>query len=191
MSEESLFPPPAPGPMFPDSMAQPLPASPPSPPVGGYVLAGWWRRAGSMIIDGFILLGITLVVVFVVAGAVLGIDPSSDDTTGIVGTVLLIAFFTLALVIAYLVYAPVMMARTNGQTVGRMATGIRVIRVDGQRMDFAWAALREVVVKGLLFGTVGSFFLNIPTLLDYLWPLWDEENRALHDMVVGTRVVRA
>jgi len=23
-----------------------------------------------------------------------------------------------------------------------------------------------------------------------LWPLWDEENRALHDLIVDTRVVK-
>ena len=27
------------------------------------------------------------------------------------------------------------------------------------------------------------------TLIDYLWPLWDGENRCLHDMVVSTHVV--
>jgi uncharacterized RDD family membrane protein YckC len=27
--------------------------------------------------------------------------------------------------------------------------------------------------------------------LDYLWPLWDTKNQALHDKVVGSIVVRA
>ena len=52
------------------------------------------------------------------------------------------------------------------------------------------ALMREFVIKGLLFGTVGGWFLGIPTLLDYLWPLWDDENRCLHDMVAKTHVVR-
>ena len=50
--------------------------------------------------------------------------------------------------------------------------------------------LREVVIKQLLFGFVGGFFLSIPTILDYLWPLWDDENRALHDMIAASRVIR-
>ena len=35
--------------------------------------------------------------------------------------------------------------------------------------------------------------ISIPAayLLDVLWPLWDDEHRAIHDMVVGTRVVEA
>ena len=28
-------------------------------------------------------------------------------------------------------------------------------------------------------------------LLDYLWPLWDPKNEALHDKIGGTRVVEA
>ena len=47
------------------------------------------------------------------------------------------------------------------------------------------------MIKYLLFGVVGGFFLAIPTLLDYLWPLWDEQNRALHDMLASSRVVQA
>jgi uncharacterized RDD family membrane protein YckC len=58
-------------------------------------------------------------------------------------------------------------------------------------MTYGWALLREFVVRVLLFGVLGSFFFSIPWLLDYLWPIWDESNRALHDMVVSTHVVRA
>ncbi len=51
--------------------------------------------------------------------------------------------------------------------------------------------LREVVVKWLLFGLVlGSITAGIAVLIDYLWPLWDEENRALHDLIVNTRTIR-
>jgi len=28
-------------------------------------------------------------------------------------------------------------------------------------------------------------------LVDGLWPLWDAQNRAIHDMLAATRVVRA
>ena len=58
------------------------------------------------------------------------------------------------------------------------------------RSTSATAFLREFVVKSLLFGFVGGFFFSIPTLLDCLWPLWDDSDRCLHDMVVTTHVVR-
>ena len=78
----------------------------------------------------------------------------------------------------------------NGQTLGKQIVGIRVVRDSGEQVDCRLAFIREFVVKGLLFGFVGGFFFSIPTLLDYLWPLWDDENRCLHDMVVSTHVVR-
>jgi uncharacterized RDD family membrane protein YckC len=56
-------------------------------------------------------------------------------------------------------------------------------------MTFWFAMLREVVIKALLFGFVSSFTFGIASLLDVLWPLWDEENRALHDLIVNTRVI--
>ena len=83
-----------------------------------------------------------------------------------------------------------MMSRTNGQTVGRMVVNIRVIRADGGRMTFGFAIIREVLIKSLLFGVLSSITFGLASLLDVLWPLWDEENRALHDFVVNTRVIK-
>ena len=78
----------------------------------------------------------------------------------------------------------------NGQSWGKQILGITVIRDNGEQIELGFAFLREFVVKNLLFGFVGGFFAGIPTLVDYLWPLWDDENRCLHDMVVSTHVVR-
>ena len=47
------------------------------------------------------------------------------------------------------------------------------------------------MIKQLLFGFVGGFFFSIPTIVDYLWPLWDDQNRALHDMLRQDHVVSA
>ena len=53
-------------------------------------------------------------------------------------------------------------------------------------------------VGGFLWHYVGqakfAFFAmlvigGIAPLVDYLWPLWEEENRALHDFLVDTRTV--
>jgi hypothetical protein len=50
--------------------------------------------------------------------------------------------------------------------------------------------LREVAVKTLLGGIAGTLTGGLANLLDVLWPLWDEENRALHDFIVDTRTIR-
>jgi uncharacterized RDD family membrane protein YckC len=39
---------------------------------------------------------------------------------------------------------------------------------------------------------VASTFVPIfPWFLNYLWPTWDEQHRALHDLAAQTRVVAA
>jgi uncharacterized RDD family membrane protein YckC len=83
------------------------------------------------------------------------------------------------------------MAKTNGKTLGRMAVGNRVVRANGQPMTLGWAMLREVAVKWLLFNAVGgSITFGLAGLIDVLWPLWDDENRALHDFIVDTRTIK-
>jgi uncharacterized RDD family membrane protein YckC len=78
----------------------------------------------------------------------------------------------------------------NGATPGKRAVGIRVVRQDGREVGFGMAFVREPLVKGIVMtGFGGSFFF--PWILNYLWPLWDRECRAWHDMMCSTRVVKA
>jgi len=149
--------------------------------------AGWGSRVGATLLDALVLL--VLAIVLFAPGVVLTVVSEG----GAAGIILLIvgalAFFVVALL-----YASFFMQRDgehNGQTLGKQWVGIRVVRLDGQPFGWGGALLREFAIKQLLFGMVGGFFLSIPTLLDWLWPLWDDENRALHDMVASTRVVRA
>jgi uncharacterized RDD family membrane protein YckC len=160
-----------------------VPGQAPPPPQGA--LAGWGARAGATVIDGLILLVPSLVLI----GVVVAVALSSDVGGIVVGVVSFLAF----LVVAFL-YAPILMARDgerNGQTWGKQVVGVRVVRDNGQPMDFGFAALREIALKGLALGIAGSIIPLIPYLLNYLWPLWDDQNRALHDMIVSTHVVQA
>ena len=153
-----------------------------------WVLAEWWRRAAAAIIDGVIVGVVALILL--IPFAILGLSVDTDGGAVAFGAGFL--GFLLLLVVASFLYAPVLMARTNGQTLGKMATDIRVVRANGRAMEFGWAFLREVVVKGLVFGVLSTTFtFGLASLLDWLWPLWDGENRALHDLIVDTRVVRA
>lgn len=153
-----------------------------------YELSGWWRRVGATILDGLIVAIITGILSVPFGGFT-----SQVNTTGgggefnfhLNGVGLLINMIVFVLVI------PLVMARTNGRTVGKIAAGIRVVREGGQPVDLGFALLRELLVKNLLFGFVAVITLFIATLLDYLWPLWDDQHRALHDQIVKSRVVRA
>ena len=198
-------PAPPPGPQAPGvggPQAPPGPEGPPSyggpvPPAGweqpipqpqgwrGQPLASWGSRVGAALIDWLILLVPAVVLTIIVVAIAAGSDTGAI-VTGILGF--------LAYLVALFIYAPVLMARDgarNGQTWGKQMLGIRVVRDNGQTMSFGWAALREIAVKGLLVSIVSSIIPLIPWLLDSLWPLWDDENRALHDMVCSTHVVQA
>ena len=157
---------------------------------GTHVLASWWSRVGGALIDGLIV-GIGGAVLLVALTAPFGIGFFAGEEFGVVSLIVGLLFATLCVTIVAFLYAPAMMARTNGQTLGRMVVGIRVVRAKGQPMTFGWAMLREVAVKALLFGIASSMTFGLASLLDVLWPLWDEENRALHDFIVDTRVIRA
>ena len=175
--------------------------SPPPPGAGGvapafgsdvmgrYVLATWLSRVGAQLIDGLII-GIGALILFLPIGAALGVAGASDSDTGIAAAIAAALLWVACVAIIAILYAPILMARTNGKTLGRMAMNIRVVKTNGEPVTFGFAMLREVVVKSIGFGIAGSFTFGLAPLLDSLWPLWDEENRALHDFIVSTRVVK-
>jgi uncharacterized RDD family membrane protein YckC len=167
----------------------PVAAKEPGALEGRYVLAGWWSRVGAQLID-FVIVGFGGILLAIAIMAPAGILWFADEDVGVVAVVVGLLLAVLCVSLVALLYAPALMARTNGKTLGRMATGIRVVRANGEPMSFGFAMLREVAVKALLFGTAGSITGGLANLADVLWPLWDEENRALHDFIVDTRSVR-
>ena len=189
--DQPQAPPPPPGPQAP-SYGGPIPPGGWEQPVyqqvpgwHGRPLASWGTRVAAYLLDVLILLvpviGLTIIIVAIAAGS-----DTAGWVTGILG-------FLAYLVVAFL-YAPLLNAREgahNGQTWGKQVLGIRVIRDNGERMTFGWAALREIVIKGFAVGIASSIIPLIPWFLDFFWPLWDDENRALHDMIVSTHVVQA
>jgi uncharacterized RDD family membrane protein YckC len=189
-SPQSPAPPPPPGPESPGAYGGPVPPGGWQQPIPqhqawvGQPLASWGSRAAALLIDWLILLVPVIVLTIIVVAVATGSDTGAV-VTGILGG--------LAYLVVLFIYAPTLMARGgqhNGQTWGKQMIGIRVVRDNGQTVSFGLAALREIVVKGLLVSIASSIIPLIPWLLDYLWPLWDDENRALHDMVVSTHVVR-
>lgn len=161
------------------------PSAQPGPPV--YELSGWWRRVGAAMIDGFIVYFSAIIFM-----EVTGVGDGFSSTTSSNGANAALSFDGWGLLVYFVfsvLLATTVMAYTNGQTVGMMATGIRVLREDGERISFGFAFFRENIIKGVVFGWLAIFTLYIATILNYLWPLWDEKNQALHDKICKTRVV--
>jgi len=141
--------------------------------------AGWWRRAGAAIIDG-LLVGVVAVVIAIIVSSAFG--ASNDGETAIAAFI--------GIFVGSFYYGNLMsrQGEMNGRTWGMQVTDIRVVRVDGEPITFGFALVREILVKQILFGYIAAFTLYIATLLNYLWPLWDSRNRALHDHICKTLV---
>lgn len=84
----------------------------------------------------------------------------------IVALVLLILYF-------------ILMTKLAGQTVGKMIMGIRVVKLNGKKLDWSTVLFREG------FGRFISQMLWIP----YLLVLFTPQKKALHDIFADTAVV--
>ena len=79
-------------------------------------------------------------------------------------------------------------------TPGKLLVGLRVrLRDQPGPMTIGtvllrWAGQYGVGLLGLV-PVVGCLSF-VYTLLDYLWPLWDDKNQAIHDKIAKTNVVR-
>jgi len=69
----------------------------------------------------------------------------------------------------------------GGQTLGKMAAGIRVVPTESASLDLGRAFLRELM----------WFLLAVPAGLGFVPALFSRDHRGLHDRFAGTRVVRA
>jgi uncharacterized RDD family membrane protein YckC len=69
----------------------------------------------------------------------------------------------------------------GGQTLGKMAAGIRVVPTEAASLDLGHAFLRELM----------WFLLAVPAGLGFVTALFSRDHRGLHDRFAGTRVVRA
>ena len=136
-------------------------------------LASWGKRFGAALLDGLIFGGAALAVwlVALLLGLLLSLI---TEALAIVAGLLGFAGY-----IAILVWLMLMEAGPYGQTPGKAMMGIRVINTRGQ-----------LLTKG---ASVGRYFAKtlsaLPCYLGLLWPLWDQERRTFHDMILETRVI--
>ena len=150
--------------------------------LAGVVLASWGRRAVALLLDGVVLVGF-FVLLFLIAAAG---DPSFDsDADPLSGDEVGGGW---ALVLLGWVFGPSLYVWLTlgkwGQTFGKWALGVRVVREDNaQRIGYGRALGRVLSVWVLAL-----FYL--PIIISYLWPLWDSRNQTLQDKMASTIVVR-
>lgn len=143
-------------------------------PVTGAKLASWGRRAGGWLIDA-------TVYVCVISAAFLWSATTEDSLTG-ESSDLADVVTSITLFFGPTLYQWLMIGRW-GQTLGKMAVGIRVVRgEDADRVSYLRSLGRAASVW--LMG-----ILLLPLFLAYLWPLWDRRNQTIYDKMAGTIVV--
>lgn len=173
----------------------------------GQPLAGWWLRLLARIIDN-LLIGIVVGTFAVLVltpnlidtmtawmdDVIAAIDVQSTELPAIPDSIFSdILVVTLTIAGAALIYEIVLTTLWGG-TLGKLATGLRV-RLRDQPGNIGWstATVRALVWNGpgvLSNIPLVGFLFSIFTLLNGLWPLWDDKKQSLNDKVAKTNVVR-
>jgi len=166
-------------------------------------LSGWWPRVGATLLDGLIVLALNLPTLCVALAIAMGgglrvhATGTGHATFTLSHEMKVVAVIAgLAYLVSVLLYAPLLLrreGRRNGQTWGKQALSIRVVRDGGAPVDLGTGMLREVVAKLVILGALGYVPIvgGFAWLIWDLWPLWDASNRAPHDMIARTHVLKA
>lgn len=88
--------------------------------------------------------------------------------------------------VAFVVYNGLML-RSRGATLGKLATGLRVVPF-GQGRSPRGLPWGTSLIRPLITQVMG--FVPLLGLIDYLFPLWDRDRQTLHDKVARTQVIR-
>lgn len=147
--------------------------------------AGFWRRFVAYLIDQ-IIVGIVALVIFIPGFALLGIGIGAgmmeEAETGIGFVLAAIAAYLFAILLVIIgewLYYALMESSNKQATLGKMAIGIIVTDLSGNRITFGRAT-------GRYFGKILSgLILNI----GYIMAGFTEKKQALHDMIASCLVV--
>ncbi len=167
----------------PDKIAPALDSPPTHEPAGprSFKLAPISKRFIAIVIDGFIV-GIFSFAVLFATGPFTALNQAmaSADLDAINAAIAQFQSDALPVNLAVsAVYNVVLMRLFNGQTLGKMVFGLRVIKKNGRRISVLDALLRNVL----------GYMVSQIFLLGYIWAFTDRENQTWHDKMAGTVVV--
>lgn len=168
-------------------------------------LSSPWRRLGAFLIDGLVFVPVWMAVIFAIVPRILNdpvlqrlqrLDSDRPPTQGEMQQIVQhlqsrfsVAFIVISIGLSALtgIYT-VLFTKLKGQTLGKMAVGIKVVQmIDGSLPTWGNAigrwALPAVAALVPWAGGLGW-------LLIYLWILWDPNKQGLHDKVAKTVVIR-
>lgn len=139
--------------------------------VASHQYAGFWIRCVAVLIDSLLVTAVQAVF-----GFALGMVGSGLETQELLlGSVSFM--FGSVVSLAYYVF----FTGYCGQTPGKMALRIKVIRTDGSDISYGRAFLREAV---------GKFISALILFIGYLMAAFDSQKQGLHDRMADTYVIK-
>ena len=154
--------------------------------------AGFWLRLGALIIDGIILSVVQFIIVMPALG-LMGLasfselqnmdaeNMSDEEALGIIGPMFgAVAVIWVAATVLQWLYFALMESSSKQATLGKMALGIKVTDMNGNRISFLRAT-------GRYFGKLISAMI---LCVGYLMAAFTEKKQALHDLMASCLVVK-
>lgn len=137
--------------------------------------AGFWIRAAAAFVDSLISGALQGIILFLFAGLLSLLLHGYDSDSMVM--VCLAWLLGSAVGAVYYVY----FTAFGGQTPGKMALRIKVVRTDSSSLTLGRAFYREVI---------GKFVSGIILCIGYLMIAFDDKKQGLHDRMADTYVVR-
>jgi hypothetical protein len=147
--------------------------------------AGYGKRAQGAIIDLLLVLvaGIVPIVVFFI-GLVAASSASDKGEPAAGGTMILLGGLCGLAWFVWQVWLFGYRQGATGTTPGKRVAGTRLTRIGTGEAPGGGIGVGRVLVPTLINSVVGVFWV-----IDYLWPLWDDDNQRLTDKMFSTQVV--
>jgi uncharacterized RDD family membrane protein YckC len=146
--------------------------------LGGVSYAGFWRRVVAYVVDGLLVGVVMTVLIFLfAAGAIGGIAAGSPEAAA--AAFGLIGLLNLGSIIAMWLYFALMESSPAQGTLGKIAVGLIVTDLAGNRIGFGRAT-------GRFFGKILS---GLVFAIGFLMAGFTERKQGLHDMLASTLVL--
>jgi uncharacterized RDD family membrane protein YckC len=147
-------------------------------------LAGPETRLLAFLVDIGVSIAVSIPGIGLMIGAAVFVVNKGEENTA---AWLFLAGYALILVATTVVglYSLVLLWR-KGQTIGKRAMGIRIVKLDGSDAGFIRAVVLRLFIPGLLSVFTGGIFFVVDCCF-----IFREDRRCVHDLIAGTKVLRA
>lgn len=168
-------------------------------------LASMGQRLCAYILDGLFLgvigVGLMLVLfapVFFTRFASIGmLNKATIHHVGSMGEMMMVGsafprFFSVNIVLMVILlgvsnlFTTIILWATNGYSPGKWFLGIRVVKLNDQKITFIDALLRELLIKGI----ANSMLSGILNVVSFIWGCISEDRKTVHDLAAQTRVLK-